>query len=202
MQDTPKLGMIVPFPITVCGIDELVCHAERQVSHVLSILDPDYEEPEAFGAYGEHARLRLHFNDDIEELPGRQPPSPEHVSQILGFGRDILHDPEALRHLLVHCHAGISRSTAAMTLILAAAQPELSAQHVLDHILHIREKAWPNLRILTLGEQQLGRPGEFTSAVGNIYRHQLERKPELKDYFIAGGRGREVALALGGTNKT
>lgn len=184
--------------MTVCGLDELVSHADRQVSHVLSILDPGWEEPEAFGAYGEHARLQLHFNDDIEDIADRLPPSPEHVQQIIEFGRDMLRDPEALRHLLVHCHAGVSRSTAAMTLILASVQPELSAEHVLDHILYIRAKAWPNLRILTLGEQQLGRSGEFTSAVAKVYRHQLERKPELKDYFIAGGRGREVELALSG----
>src|SRR5215469_10437901 len=140
-----------PFIITVCGLEELAGHAERQVSHVLSILDPEQPEPEAFGAYGEHARLVLKFYDVIEEKPGGQAPQPEHVAQILEFGRDILHDPESPRHLLVHCHAGISRSSASMTLLLAQAQPLLSAPEVLEQVLHIRPKAWPNLRILELG---------------------------------------------------
>jgi len=64
-----------PFMITVCGLEELAGHADRKVSHVLSILDPDQPEPEAFGAYGEHARLELKFHDIIEETPGFRPPS-------------------------------------------------------------------------------------------------------------------------------
>src|SRR5271157_4274506 len=112
-----------PFMITVCGLEELAGHADRQVSHVLSILDPDQPEPEAFGGYGEHARLELKFHDIIQETPGFEAPQVEHVEKMLAFGQDLLRDPEPARHLLVHCHAGISRSTAAMTLLLAQAQP-------------------------------------------------------------------------------
>jgi predicted protein tyrosine phosphatase len=186
-----------PFIITVCGLDELAGHAERRVSHVLSILDPEHPEPEAFGAYGEHARLGLQFHDVIEETPGSKAPQPEHIAQILAFGRDILRDPENLRHLLVHCHAGISRSTASMTLLLAQAQPQLSAAEILAQVVHIRAKAWPNLRILELGERQLSRSVEFSSAAGAVYRLQIERRPEIKDYFLNGGRRREVEAALG-----
>src|SRR5215469_13190440 len=150
-----------PFLITVCGLEELAGHAERQISHVLSILDPEQPEPEAFGAYGEHARLELKFHDVIEDAPGLQAPRPEQIAEILAFGCDLLRDPENLRHLLVHCHAGISRSTASMTLLLAQAQPQLSASGILAQVVHIRSKAWPNLRILELGEQQLNRAGEF-----------------------------------------
>ena len=120
-----------PFMITVCGLEELAGHADRKVSHVLSILDPDQPEPEAFGAYGEHARLELKFHDIIEETPAFQAPQPDDVRKILDFGRDILREPENVRHLLVHCHMGISRSTASMALLLAQAQPELPASDIL-----------------------------------------------------------------------
>ena len=50
---------IAPFRISVCGIEELTGHCETGVSHVLSILDPDWPVPEAFGAFGEHAKLEL-----------------------------------------------------------------------------------------------------------------------------------------------
>ncbi len=187
-----------PFMITVCGLEELAGHADRQVSHVLSILDPGHPEPEAFGAYGEHARLELKFHDIIEETPGFQAPEPEDVAKMLEFGRDILKDPENLRHLLVHCHMGISRSTAAMALLLAQAQPEVPASDVMARILSIRDKAWPNLRILLFGEEMLGRKGELSTAAGDIYRLQLERRPEIKNFFIDAGRGREIAIALNG----
>lgn len=185
-----------PFMITVCGLEELAGHADRQVSHVLSILDPDQPEPEAFGAYGEHARLELKFHDIIEETPGFRAPQPEDVAKMLEFGRDILRDPENLRHLLVHCHMGISRSTAAMALLLAQALPDAPASEVMAHIVRIREKAWPNLRILIFGEEQLGRKGELSSAAGAVYRLQLERQPEIKTFFAESGRGREIEIAL------
>jgi predicted protein tyrosine phosphatase len=198
MQETTPPKIHLPFELTLCGIEELAGHAERKVSHVLSILDPDHAEPEAFGTYGEHAKLELRFHDIIEDVPGEEPPQPQHVEQVLTFGRDILREPEALRHLLVHCHMGVSRSTAAMTLLLAQAQPQLSASEVLHQVLSIRDKAWPNLRILTFGEEQLGRRGEFTEAVGDIYRYQLDRRPQIKDFFIEAGRGREEELAIRG----
>ncbi len=187
-----------PFLITVCGLVELAGHAGRQVSHVLSILDPDQPEPEAFGAYGEHARLELKFHDVIEEMPGFQAPTPDDVAKMLDFGRDILRDPENLRHLLVHCHMGISRSTAAMALLLAQAQPSTAASDIMARILSIRDKAWPNLRILMFGEEQLGRKGELSAAAGAIYRLQLERRPEIKTFFVDAGRGREIDMALNG----
>lgn len=195
MQSDTPVKAHLPFQITICGIEELVCHTQGQVSHVLSILDPDHAEPEAFGAYGEHAKLELRFHDVIEDRPGVEAPQPHHIEEVLAFGRDILRDPEALRHLLVHCHMGISRSTASMALLLAQAQPDMEARDILRQILEIRQKAWPNLRILTFGEEQLGRKGEFTEAAGEIYSIQLERKPEIREFFIEAGRGREVELA-------
>jgi predicted protein tyrosine phosphatase len=191
MQRLPGL----PFRITICGIEELAGHAEGKVSHVLSILDPGHSEPDAFGTYGEHAKLELRFHDVIEDSAGIEPPQPHHAEQVLSFGRDILGDPETLRHLLVHCHMGVSRSTAAMTLLLAQAQPNASARDVLRQVLAIREKAWPNLRILTFGEELLGRRREFSEAVGEIYQIQLQRRPQIKDFFLEVGRGREVELA-------
>jgi predicted protein tyrosine phosphatase/cytoskeletal protein CcmA (bactofilin family) len=184
------------FTITICGLKELAGHADRQVSHVLSILEPDQAEPEAFGAYGEHARLELKFHDIIQEMPGFIAPQPDHISKMLEFGRDLLSHPENVRHLLVHCHAGISRSTAAMTLLLAQAQPDLSAADVLAQVVRVRSKAWPNLRILALGEEQLGRKGEFTRAVGAVYRRQLEQRPEIESFFLDSGRAWEIQVAL------
>jgi len=51
-----------PFKITVCGIEELTAHCKARVSHVVSILEPDWPVPSAFGAYGEHQRLELRFD--------------------------------------------------------------------------------------------------------------------------------------------
>jgi hypothetical protein len=92
----------------------------------LSILDPDWPVPDAFGAYGDHARLEFRFNDVIEEsYPDRSAPQQEHVADLLAFGRGLLGVPHDDAHHLLHCHAGISRSTASKALVLAQALPDV-----------------------------------------------------------------------------
>ena len=192
------MSRLAPFRLSVCGLEELEGHCESRVSHVLSILDPDWPVPEAFGAFGEHAKCELRFHDIIEDNPALVAPRREHVVELLAFGRDLLAEPRADAHLLVHCHAGVSRSTASMALLLAQAMPEVSGARIFDEILQIRPPAWPNLRILELGDPMLGRNGELVAAVGDVYRRQLARNPDLAGQMQAGGRGREVAAARNG----
>ena len=186
--------MRLPFRITVCGIDELAGHCAAGVSHVLSILDPDHPEPSAFGTFGEHVRLELRFNDIIEATPGMLLPSQPHVEQLLGFGRTLPAEQDG--HLLVHCHAGVSRSSASMALLLAQAMPEIPATDIFAEVLRIRPGIWPNLRIVELGDAMLDRDGAMIDAVTGIYRQQLERRPELAELYRDYGRGREVERAM------
>ena len=188
---TPAL----PYGITVCGIEELAGHCSTGASHVLSILDPDFPIPEAFGRFGEHEKLELRFDDIIEDVAGQRAPSADDVARILAFGRDLIAEPRPSAHLLVHCHAGISRSTAAMALIIAQTLPDEPAETILGLVHAIREKAWPNLRLVEFGDAQLGRGGTLVAAAHSLYKLQLERRPHLAEFMQTGGRGREVEAA-------
>jgi predicted protein tyrosine phosphatase len=184
---------LVPFEMTICGIDELGLHCDGRVTHVLSILDPGSPEPRAFGDFDPHERLELRFHDVIEAGAGWTAPDRQHVEGLLAFGRRLteVQDP----HLLVHCHAGVSRSTAAAALILAQARPDRPADEALHTVVRRRPRAWPNLRIIELGDGLLGRRGEIIEATRTLYRRVLEREPWLIDQMIEGGRGREVTEA-------
>jgi predicted protein tyrosine phosphatase len=184
----------IPFRVTICGIPELGDHCAAGVTHVLSILDPEWPDPAAFAEFAPHHRLALRFNDIIEMEPGRLAPSRDDVARLLDFGREM-HEA-AGSHLLVHCHAGVSRSTAAATLILAQADPNRPAREVLDAVARMRPRAWPNLRILEFGDALLERNGEIVAAAAAIYRRALDREPYLQETMIDGGRGREVIAAL------
>jgi predicted protein tyrosine phosphatase len=181
------------FPVAICGLAELPAHGTRGVTHVLSILDPDWPVPDAFGGFGEHARLELRFNDIIEELPGQLAPRVEHVEQILAFGRDLTSDPAGAPDLLVHCHAGVSRSTASVLLLMAQAAPALGGAELARTLLAVRGQAWPNLRMVEFGDGLRGRDGALVAAATEIYRAQARRRPEYLDEMAT--RGREVALA-------
>ena len=141
---------LVPFEITVCGLGELACYAARGVSHVLSILDPRLLERPSFAAFGEHQRLELRFDDILEHLEGQVAPQQGHVDDILRFACDLMVDPSRDAHVLVHCHMGISRSSAALVLILARVRPEIPAPRILNEVLRVRPAAWPNLRLIEL----------------------------------------------------
>jgi predicted protein tyrosine phosphatase len=183
------------FRVTICGIPELDEHGAAGVTHVLSILGPEWPEPPAFAEFAPHRRLTLRFHDIIEPTPGLLAPSRDDVARLLEFGREL--DQPAQSHLLVHCHAGVSRSTAAAALILAQAHPERPAREALDRVARMRPRAWPNLRILEFGDALLGRNGEIVAAASAVYRRVLDREPYLEEAMIDGGRGREIIAALG-----
>ena len=177
--------------LTICGLDELDRHRARGVTHVLSILDPDWPEPAAFSAFDAHSRITLRFHDAIE--PGDKIVLPQfaHVEAILTFGREMR------GHLLIHCHAGISRSTAAMTMILAQASPRESEDAIVERLVRIRPQAWPNLQMITFADKLLDRGGRLIAAVAKLYAQQLAARPELADAMRQGQRGLEVDLGLG-----
>lgn len=179
------------FDLTICGIPELEQHCGGRFTHVLSITAPDHPELVEFAAFAPHHRLSLRFHDIIEPGPGRRGPSREDVARLLAFGRGLT----AGDRLLVHCHGGVSRSTAAATLILAQMHPDWPAADVLQAVVAVRPRAWPNLRMLELGDELLGRGGEIVAAVAPIYLRLLERDPEFGELMIDNGRGREVAVA-------
>jgi predicted protein tyrosine phosphatase len=187
-------AMTLPFKITVCGLAELNLHSGAKVSHVLSILDPNWPVPEVFGTYGEHDKLELRFDDIIEDTLGESPPQIFHVEQLLAFGRTL--EGEAGAHLLVHCHAGVSRSSASMALLIAQALPDRAAEAVFADVLAIRPQIWPNLRIVEMGDALLRRDGALVAAAAGIYRQQMAKDPELANEFRAHGRAREVELGL------
>jgi predicted protein tyrosine phosphatase len=180
--------------ITICGIAELGQHCEAGVTHVLSILDPGWPDPEVFADFPEHRRIALRFSDVIAPLPGMIVPTREDVALLLEFGREVIAaGPEA--HLLIHCHAGVSRSTAAAALLLAQADPARSGTEIFTEIGRLRPRAWPNLLLLEFGEAALGRTGELVPAVSVQYRRVLDADPNFGDFLKQAGRAREVEMA-------
>jgi len=182
--------------LTICGLNELGSFQNAAVTHVLSILDPDHPDPADFAGYAPHRRLTLRFDDIIDPTPGMLSPEREHIEQLLSFGEGLATaggDP--LSHLLVHCHAGISRSTASMTILLAEAWPDREADELFTHVREIRPQAWPNSRMIALADELLGRGGALNAALRRHYGEQIRRKPDLAEMIKRVGRGREVLMA-------
>ncbi|WP_020180758.1 hypothetical protein [Methylopila sp. M107] len=177
---------------TVCGIEELAGHSSSKVTQVLSLLDPGTPHPRAFSGFGAHHRVTLEFHDIIEPMTGLVAPSEGDVAEILRFGADV--GPKD--HLLIHCHMGISRSTAAMAMLLAQAEPSLDEADVVARLYALRRQSWPNTRMIAMADDALGRGGRLVAAVRRLHARQLKARPETEAYMRAVGRTAEVEAAL------
>jgi predicted protein tyrosine phosphatase len=183
--------------LTICGISELPDQRERSVTHVLSILDPEHPDPEAFGAYDPHHRTILRFHDIINPIPGMILPEPEHVEAVLRFGEELAASKadRAEGHLLVHCHMGVSRSTAAMLTLMAQAEPDEAEERLFERLREIRPQAWPNSRMIAFADDLMSRNGRLTDALRRHYGHQLRTMPHFVELMHDLGRSREVEMA-------
>jgi predicted protein tyrosine phosphatase len=179
----------------ICGIDELAAHGASGVTHVLSLVDPELAELDVFAQFPDHHRTILRFHDIISPAAGRVMPDEGHVDAILRFGATHAADDASL-NILVHCHMGVSRSTAAMLMLMAQAHPERSDDDVFAHLKAMRPQAWPNSRMIRFADHALGRNGNLFAALCRHYGVQLAERPELGRWMIDLGRQAEVDLAV------
>jgi predicted protein tyrosine phosphatase len=200
-SSVPKVRLLKTLAIstlTICGIDELPAQRANSVTHVLSVLDPDWPELDAFQTYGPHHRTTLRFHDIINPEEGRILPAPEHVGAILRFGADLMATSKdrAEGHLLVHCHMGVSRSTAAMVSLLAQVTPGEDEDGLFARLREIRPQAWPNSLMIGYADDLLGRQGRLVAALGRHYGHQVRRDPKFLEWMRQLGRDRELGMAV------
>jgi predicted protein tyrosine phosphatase len=187
---------VIPFALTdrrltVCGLAEIASFRSERVSHVLSIADPGTPAERYFADYDAHHRLDLRFHDIVGPRPGEIPPSRDDVRAILDFGDTIAGHGDGVEHLLIHCHMGVSRSTAAMIMLLAQRHPD-DAEAVVDCVVGIRPQAWPNSLMIEYAEAELRTGGTLRRAIEPQYRRVAAARPDFVTLLREIGRGGEV----------
>src|SRR6185437_6923684 len=93
--------------------------ADARVSHLVTLINGEtlIDTPPGIGP---DRHLRLAMNDICEPQPGLVLPCGSHVSDLIKFALDW----DRRAPLLIHCWAGISRSTAAAFISLCALNPD------------------------------------------------------------------------------
>ena len=142
----------------LCDVESVV--AARNPSHLLTLLDPGTEmaTPRNLPA---KRRLRLDVYDIVEPMAGMEPPTSDVVARILDFGREW----DAAQPMLIHCFAGISRSTAAAFVLACARSPEADERRIALALRRAAPHAHPNRRIVGLADRLLERDGRMIEAV-------------------------------------
>jgi predicted protein tyrosine phosphatase len=124
------------------------------------------ERPSAVVAEN-HLWLRLH--DISAPLDGYIMPDEEHIADLLKFVRRW----DRRAPLVVHCYAGISRSTASAFASVCALNPHRDEDSIAQALRHASPTATPNIRIVSIADRLLGREGRMVAAIETIGRGQL-----------------------------
>ena len=131
-------------------------------SHLLTLLvEPFVPTPECIRP-DRHLRISVH--DLIEPAEGSIAPESRHISEIIAFGQSW----ERTAPFLVHCWAGISRSTAAAYIVLCelhgAGHETTIARALRFHAPH----AHPNRLMIRHADLILRREGRMIAAIEAI----------------------------------
>lgn len=146
--------------IHVCGILELdECAVRLDPGRLVSIVAPEEQPPTPLGL-GADAHLRISCHDIVEPTPMEILPDRRHVKQLIAFAGQW--DPAT--PILIHCQAGISRSTAAALVTYAVHFPD-TIHRAAWHLRHTGPHAHPNPLIASLGDELLGLEGRLIAAV-------------------------------------
>lgn len=189
--------MTARFQVKVGGLHSIgALVPEFRPTHLLGILDPPTPEPAIYD-HDPHLRttLLLRFLDiDVSQPDG---PTAGHAEQIIAFA-DQVRSAHALApaRLLVHCHAGISRSTASAYIALARDFGVDRAADAFRALLRVTINPWPNRRLVSLADSTLAAGGRLLAPL-DVYREaNIDRLESMMAYhrlLMEGGRGDEPA---------
>ncbi len=112
--------------------------------------------------------LFISMSDIVEEMDGHILPGERHVNDLLAFVTAW----DRAEPLLIHCYAGVSRSTAAAFIAACALNPARSEAQIALSIRAASPTATPNARLVAVADALLGRAGRMTKAIEAIGRGQ------------------------------
>jgi predicted protein tyrosine phosphatase len=153
-------------------VETTVSHAK--VSHLVTLINGEtlIDTPPSIGP---ERHLRLAMNDICAPQPGLVLPCENHVSELIGFARAW----DRGAPLLIHCWAGISRSTAAAFISLCALNPDGTELELARALRRASPTAYPNRLLVALADEALEREGRMIAAVEDIGRGRVAEEAEV-----------------------
>jgi predicted protein tyrosine phosphatase len=152
--------------IHVCSLSRLHQTVEATgARHVVTLLK-DVDLVQRPGGIASENHLILGMDDITGPLDGYVAPDDEHVTKLIAFVRGW----DRAAPLVMHCYAGISRSTAGAYVAACALNPRRDEATIARELRHASPTATPNFRIVWLADRALGRGGRMTAAIEEIGR--------------------------------
>jgi predicted protein tyrosine phosphatase len=150
--------------IHVCSLSRLHQTVEETgARHVVTLLRDVHlvTRPHSIAA---DRHLVLGMDDIPEPADGYIAPCEDHVAKLIAFARGW----DRSAPLVIHCYAGISRSTAGAFVAACALNPARTEHAIAQELRHRSATAAPNRRIVSIADDLLGRDGRMVDAISAI----------------------------------
>lgn len=150
---------------------------EWRATHVISLIDPAIgpeHVPQIRSAEHIVARLR---DQETAEVTGH---FPEIIESLFETVRPAIESPHS--RILVHCHAGVSRSTAFCYAMIAHRAGRGMENEAFGAFLSIVNKPWPNRRIIEILDRKWERDGALLRPL-DAMRERYPRRIQAWDRF-------------------
>jgi predicted protein tyrosine phosphatase len=132
-------------------------------SHVLTVMgNVDQVQRPASVLAANH--LKVSMDDITEPMEGYVTPSDVHIEQVLAFVRGW----DRAAPLVIHCYAGVSRSTASAFAAACMLNPHRDEIEIARKLRAASPIASPNRLIVSLADKALGRDGRMVRALEQI----------------------------------
>lgn len=147
--------------IHVCSLARLYATVdETGARHIVTLLrlTDRVERPQHIAPEN---HLVLAVDDISAPAEGYNCPADEHVARLIDFAGAW----DRSTPMVVHCFAGISRSTAGAFVAACAVNPERDEREIAQAIRRASNTAQPNARIVSIADRLLKRNGRMIEAV-------------------------------------
>ena len=152
--------------IIVCGLNAVQAQVDKHgVGRVVSLLGPDTPHRNFDGIVSD-SHLKLTFHDVVEMMDGFSAPKATDAEKLIGF----IETWDQKKPMLIHCWAGISRSTASAYTALCMLRPKADEEELAFELRAASPSATPNRLIISYTDKLLGRQGRMSRAIEKIGR--------------------------------
>ena len=134
-------------------------------SRVVSLLSP-YDTFPTFQGFGSDLHLQVPIHDIVDDIGDWRAPDLSDAESVIKFVQPW----DRAAPLLIHCWAGISRSTASAFITACVHNPDADEQEIAAAIRDASPTASPNKRLIAHADALLGRNGRMNRAVDSIGR--------------------------------
>ncbi len=164
--------MINNFRLYITDVENVRGFYDKQITHLISIGSAGMAKPYVSHYPVKPKVFRLNF-DDIRNVGDPNGPQVTHIEYLLSIAKILKITAEKEQvNLLVHCHAGISRSTAASYIVLNYIVGPGKEKECLNAVYEARPWMAPNEAMCIIADKLLQRGGKLESPV-IIYNKKL-----------------------------